>query len=284
MATKVKTDPLLGRPEREIDLSMPRWALQSERILVTGASGALGRPLVATLRDMGIRVTPTDINVTGEPWGTEYLDITDEDQCLRVIAMHEPTLILSLAAQKLAVLGEIDPWKTTNVSVNGIQNLIRTKRGAHLVFASTCKAGTALCAYGIAKATAERLVLNAGGSVCRFVNVLEAGPSVLDVWNELPKDEPLPVTPCRRFTMSTNEAVALLLWSATLPAGRYALDAGPDASMAEIAARCFPDREQISIPSRRGDSLVELEHARYEWRQETPVPYIDQIRSITDAA
>lgn len=263
-------------------MEMARWHLQRERILVTGASGALGKPLVATLREWGVKVIPTDINVTGEPWGTEYLDITDEDQCLKVIAMHEPTLILSLAAQKLAVLGEIDPWKTTNVSVNGVQNLIRTKRGAHLVFASTCKAGTALCAYGLAKATAERIVLSAGGSVCRFVNVLEAGPSVLDVWNELPSSDPLPVTPCKRFTMSQTEAVNLLLWTAALPAGRYALDAGPIQTMSEIATRIFPDRDQVFIPARRGDSMEELEQARYEWREQTPVPYIDQILSATD--
>lgn len=261
---------------------MPRWALQGERILVTGASGALGRPLIATLRDWGVSVVPTDINVTGDPWGCQHLDITDEDQVLQVLAHVQPTMIISLAAQKLAVLGEADPWRTTNVSVNGTQNLLRMKRNAHFVFASTCKAGTALCAYGLAKATAERLVLNVGGSVARFVNVLEAGPSVLDVWRELPEDEPLPVTPCRRFTMTTNEAIALLLWSAVLPSGRYALDAGQDASMSEIAKRYFPDRDQHLIGARRGDSLVELPHARYEHRLPTPVPFIDQIVSQTD--
>jgi len=273
----------LGRPERDIDLAIPLYTLLKERVLVTGASGALGQPLVALLRESGVHVVPTDIDLQGgAPWGTRYMDVTAFQSVLEGLAFHEPTLVINLAAAKLAPEGEENPWAAVDVNVNGVQNLLNAARSARVVQASTCKAGTRYCSYGFSKALAERLVLNAGGTVTRFYNVPSAGPSVLTIWRGLDADEPLPVAPCRRYLISEREALASLLWSCVLPPGRYAVDPGEPSTMAEYAERLFPGRMQVEMPPRRGDSDEELLHAPFEWVEETPVPFINRIGSPND--
>lgn len=269
----------LGRPERAIDVSLALLRLQSERVLVTGASGAIGQPLVHTMREAGVHVVATDIDTTGV-WGCTYMDVTDFQSVLSVVAFHEPTIIINLAASKLAPAGELDPWRAVNVNTVGLMNVLRM--GRKVVQASTCKAADPETAYGASKLISERLVLNAGGTVLRYYNVPECGPSVLTIWDELPADEPLPVTPCTRYLISYREAIALTLWGCVLAPGRYAIDPGEPVAMTEYAARLYPDRAQVSIPPRRGDRLDEPLCAESEAIYPGPVRWINEIRNPCD--
>lgn len=274
-------DRTIARSTREIPTSEALYKLQSKRILVAGASGAVGRPLVRTLRTAGVRVVPTDVEPTAGEWGTSFMDVTDFSSVLQSVAFHDPDLIVNLAAAKLAPAGEVDPWRALQINAIGVQNLLNV--GRPLVQASTCKAIAACTAYGASKLLAERLTLNAGGTVVRYYNIPTCGPSMFTIWEALPSDEPVPVTPCTRYLISDEEALALTLWACVLPAAsRYALDPGPPLTMAEYAHALYPGRAQAHVLPRRGDRIAEPLDGSQEERLPTEVPYVYQVVSYHD--
>jgi FlaA1/EpsC-like NDP-sugar epimerase len=269
----------LGRPERELDLSEPLLKLQGKRVLVTGASGALGQPLVETLRRAGVPVVPTDIDTSGV-WGCVRMDVTNFQEVLQVVAFHDPDVIINLAASKLAPAGEQDPWHAVHVNTVGVKNLL--DMGRPVLQASTCKAADPETAYGASKLISERLVLNYGSSVIRYVNIPECGPSVYTIWRDLPDDVPLPVTNCSRYFMSFREAVGLTIWATSLAPGRYKLNVGRSWQMYEYARNLYPNREHVIVPPRRGDRIAEPKHAACERIEQTSVPYIERIINPCD--
>ncbi len=260
----------LGRPERDLDLRRPLEMLRRERVLVTGAAGEIGGPLVSRLREAGVRVFPTDIS--GD---CAFMDVAKRPSVLRMVAERDPTVIINLAAAKLAPAGEIDPWQAVRVNANGVIHLLET--GVRVVQASTCKAVEPQTCYGASKLIAERMVLNQGGTVVRYVNVPEAGPSMVTIWEALAEDGPIPVTACTRYVMTLGEAISLTIWAMVLPAGRYKLDAGDPVTMSEYARRYFPQRKQVPIPLRRGDRLVEPHHGTHERIEATEVEWVERV-------
>lgn len=274
----------LGRPERVFDLYPALKDLRRERVLVTGAAGMIGSAFVKELREWDIDVLATDISPRS--WTSQgsgmcvRLDITSFADVLEATGFYKPTLIVNTAAQKLAVLGEENPWQTLNVSVNGVQNLLNV--GRRVIHASTCKAADPEVAYGIGKAAAEKLVLHANGTVVRFYNVVEAGPSVYDIWRDTPEDEPLPITPCTRHMISLREAVSSLIVATSLPSGRYAVDPGPSTTMRDLAWKLFPGRKHKEIPPRRGDRRHEPLHADCEQIEPSGIEYLNRIVSAHD--
>ena len=272
-------DKALGREERDIDIRPALLRLQREKVLVTGAAGAVGMPLVSALRDGGVRVIPTDVD-TSAPWGCTYMDVTDFRSVLEVVAFHEPTIIINLAAAKLAPAGEAEPWRAASINTVGVKHLL--DMGRRVVQASTCKAIEPETTYGASKLISERMVLNQGGTVVRYVNIPECGPSVLTIWDKLPPDEPLPVTPCARYFMTFKEAVALTLWAAVLEPGRYKLDSGDRLPMDRYAELLWPGRSWVPVPMRRGDRQSEPSHGLHERLEASDVPYIFRVRSNHD--
>ena len=124
------------------------------------------------------------------------------------------------------------------VNVLGTRNVLaHAPEGSHVVTASTCKACEPETAYGASKLVAERVTLNAGGSVARFYNVVESSGNVFEIWSELDPSEPLEVTPCRRYFISLAEAVSLVVWTAILPPARYGFDPGQAAGDARRRGR-----------------------------------------------
>lgn len=269
----IARDPasLIGRPE----LGFPVAPLpKSARVLVTGGRGLVGQALEEAILVEG----RAELLVTDLP----ELDVRNATDVGLAVIEFAPTLIVNFAAAKLAPAGELDPVETATTSVLGAANLAAS--GVRLVQVSTCKAADPETCYGAGKLIAERIALNAGGSVVRFVNILEAGPSVLDVWDAVPEDEPLPVMECYRFLMTTREAVLLTLWACSASAGRYKLDVGDSYSMLELAELVYPGRPVAIIPRRRGDRIVEPACA---WSEELqPVGGglpIDKVVSYHDA-
>ena len=278
---KAEFSAVIAREVHKIPISIALMKLQSKRILVTGAAGAVGRPLVRALREGGVRIVPTDLEPAAGEWGTSFMDVTDFLSILQCVTFFDPDLIVNLAAAKLAPAGEVDPWRAVQVNTVGVQNLLNM--GRPLVQASTCKAIAACTAYGASKLIAERLVLNAGGTVIRYYNIPTCGPSVPTLWQALPEDDPIPVTPCTRYLISEDEAVALTLWGCALPTGkRYALNPGSPVTMSEYAAALYPGRRQRIIHPRRGDRIAEPLDGEQESRIATDVPYVYQVISHHD--
>jgi FlaA1/EpsC-like NDP-sugar epimerase len=224
-------------------------------VLVTGASGSLGREVVFALADRD--VVATDV---------ETMDVTRPERVWQVIGDVRPSHVLHLAGQKHAPEGETDPEATARVNVAGTANVLRaaTAVGAFVVTASTCKACDPETTYGASKLIAERLTLNAGGSVARFFNVREAGGNVFRLWESLPQESPLPVADAFRYFISIGEAVDLLVSTLDLAPGRYAVDPGDPVHMDDVAAATHPGRPTVRVPLRRGDRRREPLHAACE--------------------
>lgn len=212
------------------------------RTLVTGAKGSIGSLLVPRLEG---DVVATDV---------EELDVTEE---LPLRKLKRFDRIFHLAGAKHAPVGEQHPGDTFSVNVTGTENVLRWSQGAKVVMASTCKAANPETVYGASKLIAERMVLNAGGVVARFFNVRETSGNVFRLWEELPEDQPLPVTECYRYFISVEQAVYLLLACMELPSGRYAVEPGPPSYMPHEALRAYPGRPTVVVPPRRGDRVQE---------------------------
>jgi FlaA1/EpsC-like NDP-sugar epimerase len=163
---------LLQRDEH--DYPQPR--LDGQRILVTGSSGYVGRRVVHQLNDRGALVVPYDLPD----------DVTDQQRVSTVATYCD--WCVHLAAHKHAPAGETDPVAVADVNVRGTAAVVAAF-GERVVLASTCKAADPATVYGASKLIAERIVLNAGGRVVRFVNVLGSSGSVLDLWARVPVTE-----------------------------------------------------------------------------------------------
>jgi FlaA1/EpsC-like NDP-sugar epimerase len=246
-----RIERILGRPERPLPLEEPLARLAGKRILITGAKGSIGSALLEH-----IDAVPTDV---------DSLDVRDEDAVNEAFSAAGPEVVFHMAAAKSAPDGERDPMSALEINVIGTRNVLaHAPKGCRVVTASTCKACEPETAYGASKLVAERVTLNAGGSVARFYNVVESSGNVFETWAQLGPDEPIPVTPCRRYFISLAEAVSLVLWTAVLPPARYGFDPGTARELRDVAADLYPGRATHSIPPRRGDRLVEPLAARHE--------------------
>lgn len=251
----------------------PLEQLAGARVLVTGALGSIGSAVVAELHAAGIAVHATDLD------GVPYLDVRDRDRVAAMLSIFRPSHILHLAGAKHAPGGELDPASTARTNVHGTENVLRYAAGARVVTASTCKACDPETAYGASKLIAERMTLNAGGSVARLYNVVESSGNVFRIWESLATSEPIPVSPCERYFISLADAVALVLWTAVLEPGRYAIDPAPPQRIEDVAAALYPGRPQLRIAPRRGDRLHEPRHGRSEKATRTAVVGIVRITS-----
>ncbi len=232
-------------------------------IVVTGAKGSIGRALLAAL--------PKDVaqGIDIEDWDiTEPRPFANETEA-------RPVLVYHLAASKDAPEGELDPEKVLRTNALGTANVLARWPTSKVILASTCKACDPETAYGASKLIAERMVLNAGGSVARFHNVIETSGNVFEKWRKIPEGEPLPVTFCHRYFIHIQQAVDLLMAVSMLPPGRYFTDPGPGRWMPDVVKEYYPGREWVSIERRRGDRIREPLLARnesvdMEWTPLTP--------------
>lgn len=114
----------------------------TEKILVTGANGQIGKVLTRKLRDIygDNQVIASDIvknNHENEPY--LFLDILNETRLHEIVEDHQITQIYHLAAI-LSANGEWNPMKTWNINLNGlltILNLAKEKKINKVFFPST---------------------------------------------------------------------------------------------------------------------------------------------------
>jgi len=212
-------------------------------ILVTGSRGSVGRRLVALLHERSEDVTAVDL---------DEMDVTNRDQVRSVIKKTAPDVIFHLAGAKHAFEGELDPLRVLEVNAVGTQNVLEAA-GAKVILASTCKACDPETAYGASKLIAERLVLNAGGTVVRYYNIPESDGNVFRLWESLPETDPIPYTDCWRYFISMEQALELTLAAVQMAPGRYTVNPGLAQHMRRVAEDLYPGRELIEAPRRRGD-------------------------------
>ncbi|HEY3512443.1 MULTISPECIES: NAD-dependent epimerase/dehydratase family protein [Kribbella] len=177
-----------------------------ERVLVTGASGFIGRAVVAALRERDVPVTAVDREPADASWddGVHVVtgDLAEQETCVAAFETR-PTAVVHLAALT-SVLRSVDaPMQTFAQNVTITQVLLELARGSgvdRFVLASTNAVvgdvGTAtinanlplrpLTPYGATKAACEMLLSAYSGSygmataALRFTNVYGPGMSHKD--------------------------------------------------------------------------------------------------------
>jgi len=166
---------------------------------------------------------------------------------------------LHLAGAKHAPEGEVNTWSTLEINTIGTKYLIdNMDKKCKLVLASTCKAINPEVVYGASKLIAERMVLNIGGSVARFFNVIETAGNVFEIWNKIPNNDPIDVASvCERHFISLQESIGLILFTAIEEPGRYIVNSSALIRMNDVAERLFPGRTKNIINPRRGDRISE---------------------------
>jgi GDP-4-dehydro-6-deoxy-D-mannose reductase len=101
------------------------------RYLVTGASGFIGRHLVALLRREQ-RDVVTWVRSGGEPWSGKVrvanIDIKSPAEVQEGLAAADPDVVFHLAAQSLPMRSWSDPIETLRVNVEGTLNLLEAVR------------------------------------------------------------------------------------------------------------------------------------------------------------
>jgi UDP-glucose 4-epimerase len=105
------------------------------RVLVTGAEGCLGKPLVHYLRARGYDVIATD--VVGD---CDFLDVTSERNVLAVFKKYRPNVVVHYAARAEPIATSFsEVSEDVVVNVLGTRNVLEGCKevGAKLIFASS---------------------------------------------------------------------------------------------------------------------------------------------------
>jgi FlaA1/EpsC-like NDP-sugar epimerase len=262
---------LLGRPEVVIDWSGAADVLRGRRVLVTGAGGSVGVPLVERLLALGpaaivlldnhedslFRLYRRVSWAGGAPPAARPAthlvlgDVRNRAKLAAIFERWQPQVVFHLAAYKHVHFGEVQPDEPISVNVLATHALVETAL-AHgvevFVYTSSDKAVNPTGIYGATKRLAE-LVVRWGGQraagrfvVVRFVNVLGTRGSVIETFLEqLAADQPLTITDpaMTRYWMSMREAVDLVLAAAAAgpPGSTLLADPGPPVGILEMAER-----------------------------------------------
>lgn len=250
----IDIENILGRKQHYNLANLNGKDLQFKKILITGSAGSLGQALIERLKEFNGEILETDIVK-----GFKELDVTSRESVQNIINSFKPDLILHLAGAKHAPEGEVNTWSTFEINTIGTKNLIdNMNKKCKLVLTSTCKATNPEVVYGASKLIAERMVLNIGGSVARFFNVIETAGNVFEIWSKIPKKDPIDVaTICERHFISLQESIGLIIFTAMEDPGRYIVNSSALIRMNEIAERLYPGRKQNIINPRRGDRISE---------------------------
>jgi O-antigen biosynthesis protein WbqV len=256
---------LLGRPLRSIPISDAAHVLRDAPVLVTGAGGSVGMPLVARLLVAGAeRVVALDGHeaslfdlgrcVGFDPRVELHLaDVRQESKMLRLFGQVRPEVVFHLAARKHVPFGEAEPDEPVSVNVLGTDVVARAAiaaRAHHVVYPSSDKAVNPPSVYGATKRLAESLLLDFARSqtatrfhICRYVNVIGTRGSVLETFERQARAaEALTITDpeMTRYWMAMEEAIDLLWHGLALESGsRTLLDTGDPIAVATIAERLY---------------------------------------------
>ena len=238
------------------------------RVLLTGASGFLGRRLGAALVARGDQVVGACVERQGIPAGVDFqhLDVRDRARVGAVVAAADPEVVFHLAA--LSHVGE--SWRRIPdyfaINVLGVEHVLAAAGDCPVLFMSSAEVYGLVpdeaqpiserrevsprTPYAMTKAAAERLVLAAGATVVRSFNLIGAGqaasfalPSFAAQLAAIERGaEPLLAVgnlSARRDFVHIDDAVMALaqLAEEPQPGEIFNLASGADSSIAELLER-----------------------------------------------
>jgi nucleoside-diphosphate-sugar epimerase len=169
-----------------------QMAASGTSVLITGGSGYLGSVLTEMLIDRGFHVTVVDNLSYGQNTlfnlfhrGTlefVYGDVTNQKFMEKLLASGKHEFIFPLAAVVGFPISEQKPEATWMVNHDAIMTLLRCRKGTQKIIFPTTNSGygttsgnvqcteespmNPISTYGKSKVAAERLLLEAGNSIC----------------------------------------------------------------------------------------------------------------------
>lgn len=161
------------------------------RVFITGMAGTLGTALAIEHHERGDEVigcSRNELNClkwTAANTGVGKLLTTDAFMLGRLDWSGVDRLYHCAAVKHIDVC-ETQPLEALrqNVELTYVVVDACVKRGVNIVLASTDKACRPDSVYGATKLAAERIVLNAGGTVVRLGNLIGSSGSVFQTWRQ----------------------------------------------------------------------------------------------------
>ena len=260
--------------------------LNGRSILITGASGSLGRRLVARIleqfpgikrlvvfsRDELKQCEMARLFPTSRFPQLHYMigDIRDSARIAR--ALEGIDTVIHAAALKHVSTAEYNPFECIKTNVIGAQNLIEAcidTRVENVVALSTDKAAAPVSLYGAAKLCSDKLFIAANNirgrsnvkfSVVRYGNVMGSRGSVIPFFLDQRKSGVLPITDFRmtRFNISLDAGVDLVLHAlAHSLGGEIYVPKLPSYRITDLAQAIGPDCRHVEVGIRPGEKLHE---------------------------
>jgi len=179
--------------------------MTKQTVLITGATGFLGRTLAVSCLKKGYKVIGTGYSESGiknfeRTIGNDIpiyaIDISKGYTSLKnIIKKHEVQYIVHAAALKHVGICEANPTRAIGVNVIGSRNVVNAAiecNVKNVIGVSTDKSIKPLCVYGMTKKLMEEILLEHNFGVFQGVNFLFSTESVLDIWDKLRlKNEPI---------------------------------------------------------------------------------------------
>jgi UDP-N-acetylglucosamine 4,6-dehydratase len=171
-------------------------------VLITGATGFLGKRMVLSLHQKGYRVVGTSYSESNakeleralrrhgiEDVKLYSLDIArDLFVLMRIIKENNVDYIIHAAALKHVGICEDNPTRAIEVNGLGSRNILEAAvlgNVKNVIAISTDKAVEQVCTYGMTKRLMEEMFLENNFGIFRGVNFLFSSQSVLDIWDKL---------------------------------------------------------------------------------------------------
>jgi FlaA1/EpsC-like NDP-sugar epimerase len=310
---ELQIEDLLGREPVDIDLDALSGYINGKRILVTGASGSIGKELSRQISRLGpAKLILLDRDESGLYYLSQELrredfydaevfvgDVTIPERVGFVFERFHPQLVFHAAAYKHVPMMELQATEAIVNNVFGTLNVARAA-GAYgankFINVSTDKAVNPVNVMGATKRLAEMLVKETAGEYpdtvyasVRFGNVLGSRGSVVPTFRQqIEAGGPVTVTHPEmiRYFMTIPEAVSLILQAGAMAEdyGTYVLEMGRPVRITDLARKMIeimgtPNIQIKLIGLRPGEKLKEELFEEGEHRMPTEHPMVFHLIS-----
>src|ERR687895_623838 len=310
---ELQIEDLLGREPVDIDLDALSGYINGQRVLVTGASGSIGRELTRQISRLGpAKLALLDRDESGLYYLDEELhrddffdaetfvgDVTHAERISFVFERFQPQLVFHAAAYKHVPMMEL---QATEAVVNNVFGTLVVARAAgaygasKFINVSTDKAVNPVNVMGATKRLAEMVVKNLAEEYpqtvyasVRFGNVLGSRGSVVPAFRQqIEAGGPVTVThpDMIRYFMTIPEAVSLILQAGAMAEGygTYVLEMGRPVAITDLAKKMIeimgaPNVSIKFVGLRPGEKLKEELSEEGEQRDTTVHPMVFRLSS-----
>ncbi len=310
---ELQIEDLLGREPVDIDLDALSGYINGKRVLVTGASGSIGKELSRQISRLGpARLILLDRDESGLYYLSQELrredfydaevfvgDVTIPERMSFVFERFRPQLVFHAAAYKHVPMMELQATEAIVNNVYGTLNVARTA-GAYgatkFINVSTDKAVNPVNVMGATKRLSEMIVRSTADEYpetvyasVRFGNVLGSRGSVVPTFRQqIEAGGPVTVTHPEmiRYFMTIPEAVSLILQAGAMAEGygTYVLEMGRPIRITDLARKMIeimgaPNVQIKFIGLRPGEKLREELFEEEERREPTEHPMVFHLLS-----